>query len=119
MHNVLELDRDHYREGVLRRPRESEQAYVQAFCSDLAVSQTAIVDALDAPVTVYAYPYGLHSQLTEVLLAEQGVKVTLTVEAGLNTVVKGLPQSLRAMKRLTVAEDTSPEELLGLVGGQR
>ncbi|MGE5560786.1 MAG: polysaccharide deacetylase family protein [Chloroflexota bacterium] len=119
MHNTPELDRGHYREGVLPRRGESEQEYIRAFREDLEASRSAIESALGTPVTVYAYPYGIHTDLTEVLLAEMGIKITLTVEEGTNTVVKGLPQTLRAMKRLEVGADTSPEELLLYLGGLR
>jgi hypothetical protein len=47
-----------------------------------------------------------------------GIKVTLTVEQGINVIVKGLPQSLRALKRCTVGEDMSPVELLDYLEGR-
>jgi len=35
---------------------------------------------------------------------------------GMNTVVKGLPQSLNAMKRINVAENTTSELLIETLG---
>ena len=119
MHHVPELDRDVYRQGVLPKPGENEERYIEEFRADFASSREAIEDALHAPVTVYAYPFGLNTELTEVLLSEMGVKVTLTVEEGINTIVKGLPQSLRGLRRCSVSENLSPSALLDYVEGLR
>lgn len=62
-----------------------------------------------------SYPLGKYSDLTEVVLKELGVKVTLTTEPGVNTLIKGLPQCLQALKRIPVDENTSPEALLKLL----
>lgn len=118
MHNT-ELDGDGYRQGVLRKPGETEEEYIRAFKADVAACMKGIEEGAGVTPTVFAYPYGLYSDLSEVLLSEAGIKVTLTVEPGMNTVVKGLPQSLRALTRLTVGEDLSPEALLDLLEGLR
>ena len=96
MHNCKELDQDDYRKGVHQKPRESEEEDIAKFRADVEASRRAIEDALGTQVTVYAYPFGYYTQLSEVLLWEMGIKVTLTVEEGINVVIKGLPQSLRA-----------------------
>lgn len=114
MHNSRELDLEHYREGILPMAGESEDKYASVFRADLEASCTGITKALGTPVTVYTYPFGLHTELSEVLLSGTGIKVTLTSEAGRNTVVKGLPQSLRCLKRWSVEEDTSPSRLIEL-----
>lgn len=119
MHNSPELDRERYRRGVLRIAGEDEMEYIAAFRADLEASRSAIERALGTTVTTYAYPFGLHTYFTEVLLSEMGIKVSLTVEEGMNTLVKGLPQSLLCLKRCSVGEDLSPEELVQYLEGLR
>jgi peptidoglycan/xylan/chitin deacetylase (PgdA/CDA1 family) len=118
MHNSKELDPEDYRRGVYQKPGESEEEYIAKFRADVEASRSAIEDALGTRVTVYTYPFGYYTQLSEVLLSEMGIKVTLTVEQGINVIVKGLPQSLRALKRCTVGEDMSPVELLDYLEGR-
>ncbi|HPZ77920.1 MAG TPA: polysaccharide deacetylase family protein [Bacillota bacterium] len=117
MHNSKELDQDDYRKGVYQKPGESEEEYIAKFRADVEASRRAIEDALGTRVTVYAYPFGYYTQLSEVLLWEMGIKVTLTVEEGINVVIKGLPQSLRALKRCAIGEHMSPIELIDYLAG--
>ncbi|NMA34135.1 MAG: polysaccharide deacetylase family protein [Clostridiaceae bacterium] len=111
MHNSETLDSD-YRQGVYMKTGESEGEYIAAFRSDFERSRKEIEANTNSKVIAYAYPNGFYTTLSEVLLSEMGVKITLTVEEGMNTVIKGLPQSLRAMKRYRVAEDISGSELV-------
>jgi len=111
MHNVEQLDAD-YRQGVCMKPGESEEEYIAAFRSDFERSRKEIEEKTGARVIAYAYPNGWYTTLSEVLLSKMGVKITLTVEEGMNTVIRGLPQSLRAMKRYRVNNDISGSELV-------
>lgn len=117
MHNT-DLDGDGHRQGVLQKPGETEEEYIAASKADVAACMRMIEEGVGVPPTVFAYPYGLYTDLSEVLLSEAGIKVTLTVEPGMNTVVKGLPQSLRALKRIPVGE-LSPDALLEQLEGLR
>ena len=61
-----------------------------------------------------SYPQGQYSVLSEVTAAECGIQATLVTETGRkNTLIKGLPQSLRVLSRSNVTESTTDEELLG------
>jgi peptidoglycan/xylan/chitin deacetylase (PgdA/CDA1 family) len=111
MHHTEQLDRD-FRQGVYRKAGESEQEYISAFCSDFERSKKEIEENTGGKVIAYAYPYGLHTTLSEVLLSEMGVRITMTIEEGMNTVVKGLPQSLRAMKRYRIDDSISGSEIV-------
>jgi peptidoglycan/xylan/chitin deacetylase (PgdA/CDA1 family) len=117
MHQVAEYDGDGCRKGVYMLAGESEEEYIAAFREDFHKSAAGIEGALGDPVTLYAYPYGYRSELTEVLLSEMGVKVTLTADAGINTVVVGLPQSLRAMKRCGISDEIAPDEIVDYLKG--
>ena len=103
------------RENILQLSGESEEAYVQALTEDFTRSRALLEDATGRPVDVLAYPAGQYSTLAQVTLQSLGVHVTLSTNPGVNTVVKGLPQTLYAMLRFGITEDVSPEALLNMI----
>ena len=103
------------RENILQLSSESEEAYVQALTEDFTRSRALLEDATGQPVDVLAYPAGQYSTLAQVTLQSLGVHVTLSTNPGVNTVVKGLPQTLYAMLRFGITEDVSPEALLNMI----
>ena len=103
------------RENILQLSSESEEAYVQALTEDFTRSRALLEGATGQPVDVLAYPAGQYSTLTQVTLQSLGVHVTLSTNPGVNTVVKGLPQTLYAMLRFGITEDVSPEALLDMI----
>ena len=104
------------RENILPLAGESEEAYVQALTEDFTKSRAQLEDTTGQPVDVLAYPAGQYSTLAQVTLQELGVHVTLSTNPGVNTVVKGLPQTLYAMLRFGITDDTTPAALLALIG---
>ncbi len=103
------------RENILQLSSESEEAYVQALTEDFTRSRALLEGATGRPVDVLAYPAGQYSTLAQVTLQSLGVHVTLSTNPGVNTVVKGLPQTLYAMLRFGITEDVSPEALLNMI----
>ena len=103
------------RENILQLLGESEESYVQALTEDFTRSRALLEDATGQPVDVLAYPAGQYSTLAQVTLQSLGVHVTLSTNPGINTVVKGLPQTLYAMLRFGITEDVSPEALLDMI----
>ena len=103
------------RENILQLSSESEEAYVQALTEDFTRSRALLEGATGQPVDVLAYPAGQYSTLTQVTLQSLGVHVTLSTNPGVNTVVRGLPQTLYAMLRFGITEDISPEALLDMI----
>ena len=103
------------RENILQLSSESEEAYVQALTEDFTRSRALLEDATGRPVDVLAYPAGQYSTLAQVTLQSLRVHVTLSTNPGVNTVVKGLPQTLYAMLRFGITEDVSPEALLDMI----
>ena len=103
------------RENILPLPGEGEEAYVQALTEDFTRSRAQLESATGQPVDVLAYPAGQYSTLAQVTLQSLGVHVTLSTNPGVNTVVKGLPQTLYAMLRFGITEDVSPEALLDMI----
>ena len=103
------------RENILPLPGESEEVYVQALTEDFTRSRALLEDAAGQPVDVLAYPAGQYSTLAQVTLQSLGVHVTLSTNPGVNTVVRGLPQTLYAMLRFGITEDVTPEALLDMI----
>ena len=116
IHEVEGRDPSPIRHGVLQREGESEKDYVEFLREDCARFREAVEPALGHEVDILAYPYGQCTPLSEILLAREGFYATVTTIPGVNTLVKGLPQTLRAMDRYDVeALDLTGEELLALL----
>lgn len=116
IHEVEGRDEAPIRQGVLAREGESEQEYIQFLRGDCKTMNGLFQEAYGRTVGVVAYPYGLHSDLSEVILSECGIYATVTSEPKTNTIIKGIPQSLRAMGRYTVYGETTDRELLVMLG---
>jgi peptidoglycan/xylan/chitin deacetylase (PgdA/CDA1 family) len=114
MHNSEGLDKD-YRQGVYKKPGETDEEYIEAFLDDFRKAEEGIFENTGTRVISYAYPNGYYTTLSEVLLSRMGVRITMTVEEGMNTVIKGLPQSLRAMKRYRMNDGITGDELVELL----
>lgn len=116
MHQVESLDGAGCRKGLIELPGESEDDFIAAVRADYARAQQALAAVRDPKkATVYTYPYGTHSELTEVLLRELGTDITVTTDSGVAQLVRGLPQSLRALKRLEISDGVSGQALLQMM----
>ncbi|MBR4950024.1 MAG: polysaccharide deacetylase family protein [Clostridia bacterium] len=111
MHNSYGLDVD-FRYGVSEKTGETDEEYIENFINDFSKSKNQIETALGTKVTTFCYPFGFENQISEIILSQMGVDVTLDGDFGVNTIIKGLPQSLRLLKRFEPSEETSPQELL-------
>jgi len=115
MHQFGPFEDGPFREGVLQMEGESNKDYIQAFIADFLQAASQIDDMVDQRPFVYSYPYGFFNDTTDRLLRDLGVKVTLTVEEGVNTVVVGSPGALFGMNRLNVPGNMMPEGLLDML----
>lgn len=111
MHDSKDLEAD-ARIGILQKEEEVEADYIEAFRQDYLKSKKDVEEQVGNDVFVFTYPLGKYSNLSEALLRELGNKISLTTEPGVNTVVKGLPQSLNGLKRINVASGLSGEEII-------
>lgn len=111
IHEVEGRDQAPLRKGVLQKENESEEDYIAFLQEDQKTMESLLGDS----AKILAYPYGLASELSEVVLSRMGVYMTLTTEARVNTLVKGLPQSLRQLGRFRVKEEQSGEALLAML----
>lgn len=112
MHQVEIYDGIDYRYGTLKKDSENEKDYLEVVKKDYLKLKNIIEEEVNNDVFVFTYPYGFRDDITEALLRELDNKVTVTVDEGINEIVKGLPQSLYSMKRINVTENILSEELI-------
>ena len=108
IHQVEGRDSEPLRANALKLPTESEDDYVEYLRQDMAAMTELIGDSAQ----MLAYPGGACDELAEVVLSQLGVEVTLTTEHKLNTLVQGLPQSLRQLGRVYAENIETPQALI-------
>lgn len=115
LHQVSGLDEAPIRSGVLQMDGESEADYIRFLRQDCRQMQ----QLLGYTPGVLAYPYGAFSQLSEAILNEMGIWATVTINEKCNTIIQGVPQSLRQLGRFYMSEDISAQELLLQIEGSQ
>ena len=115
MHQYELYEDGPFREGVLRMEGESEEEYIAAFNNDFERAASQIEAMVGKRPFVFSYPYGFFSDMTDGLLIDMGVKVTLTIEEGPNIVERNSPDSLLSLNRINVPGNTAPEDLLRIL----
>ena len=115
MHQFELYEDGPFREGVLQMEGESDDEYIKAFIFDFERAAAQIKAMVGTRQFVFSYPYGLLNEQSDQLLGDMGVKATLTVDEGINIVVRGSPETLFDMKRLNVTGDMIPADLLRMI----
>ena len=110
-----EPDPDACREGILQQSGESEENYIASLRRDTETFIDIYEQNMGYRPFVFAFPYGKHDTLAEVLLLEYGFKMTFTTQTGSNEIIKGLPQSLYGLRRYTVSGEMSGNDLVELL----
>lgn len=119
MHQVVSLDGEGCRAGVAPLSGETEDDFIKALRMDCDMSRILLSSETENElIKAYTYPYGKYSELTEAVLEEQGYQVTVTINSGIAQAVKGLPQSLKALPRITMTDSMTNEELLETIAGK-
>ena len=103
------------RKGVLRMSGESEEAYIEAFGNDFTLIENLIREATGEEVFAFAYPHGALDRHSATLLRNSGVEMTFTMKPGINTLIRGLPQSLLELKRFTVTDEMAGADVLEMI----
>lgn len=116
MHQDSSIEPGPFRFGVLRMSGESLDDYIEAFNKDFEESAAQIESISGERPFVYSYPFGECNKLTEKLLLEDGVKVTLTTKKGSNIVTRGSPKSLFGLRRYNVFGNMTADRLLSMIG---
>ncbi len=107
------------RENIMLFDGESEWDYADLLEDDVSEENELINKITGEDACALAYPCGRYCELTAAVLRECGIKMTFTTEGGINTVVKGLPQSLMQMKRFIMFENVDADYMLKLISGQK
>lgn len=115
MHQVAAVDGDDCRRGVLQMHGEAEPDYIAALTQDYTRAQEQLAGLPGEVLPVFTYPFGAYSELSERVLQELGVQVTVTTEGGANRLVKGEPETLRLLHRIHVWRGTKPDMLLSRI----
>ena len=119
MHQHQLYEEGPYREGILQMEGESDDGYIAAFIADFERAAAQIEAITGTRPFVFSYPYGLLNDQSDQLLSDMGVKATLTVDEGVNTVVRGSPETLFRLNRLNVTGDMTPQDLLKMIENGR
>ena len=100
------------RETLLPFDGETDANYEAAVEADFAESRELLESITGQPVNALAFPEGAYVTLTQDALRSAGAELTFTTVRAVNTVVKGLPQSLCAMPRFGMTESTDMTALV-------
>ena len=107
------------RTSALPLEGESEADYAAVLLADLERYAQERETELGEGFCALAYPGGYYNDLTEVLIHQAGIPVTLSIRTdSRNVLVRGLPQSLYALCRWNMTERTGAAELLSIVNGE-
>ena len=111
IHQVAGRDPEPIRQGVLQLEGESDWEYADFLKEDCRKME----QLLGKQPGILAYPYGRCSELSENVLREMGIWATVTIEGKTNTLVRGLPQSLRQMGRYYMSESITGQALVDML----
>ena len=100
------------RETLLPFDGEADADYEAAVEADFAESRELLESITGEAVNALAFPEGAYVTLTQDALRSAGAELTFTTVRAVNTVVKGLPQSLCAMPRFGMTESTDMTALV-------
>ena len=103
------------RENLKMLPGDTEESYIAMLRDDIDRFCVAYAEGVGGSTSLFSYPYGEVTTEAAVVLQENGFRVTVTTEPGVNTLVRGLPQSLLGLRRFTVSGDQTAEDVLNLL----
>ncbi len=103
------------RRGVLRHEGESHEDYVKAFENDC----DKMSKLLGYTPVAFAYPYGEYNEESHQILKDLGFVATVTIDEGINTIVRGDPDSLYNLKRFNMTNETTPQELIQTIKNEK
>lgn len=91
--------------------RGDEKKYIAYLKNDIKRFEDELKDLL-SPYKSMAYPSGLHDDLSDVIVKENGYDITFTTNEGDDILLKGLKQSMFSMNRINVSNETDLDQLL-------
>ena len=104
------------RECMLPLEGESDADYAEVLRADLAAYEEERIRELGEGFLALSYPEGQYSVLTEVLIHQAGIPLTMSSDTDRrNILVRGLPQSLYALCRYDITDGVTGEMLAELL----
>ena len=100
------------RDGVLPLEGETDEAYRAALREDARLFRERREGRVATPLTALAYPFGYYNKEADQVLAEEGIRITFTIEEHSNRLQTGKPMCLRMMGRYNVSESWTGEALV-------
>ena len=119
MHENPDYETGEVRENMARLYGESMDHYIDALRDDISKSMASLEDITGKRVFALSFPNGYHNDLVRAILNEEQIPITLSIDNKINTVVKGLPQSLTALGRINVVGGKSGADLIEMIDSLR
>ncbi len=119
MHENPDYETDEVRENMARLDGESMDNYIDALRYDISISMASLKEITGKRVFALSFPNGYHNDLVRAILNEEQIPVTLSIDNKINTVIKGLPQSLTALGRINVVGGKSGADLIEMIDSLR
>lgn len=116
-HQSSEFEKNEFvRESVLPFPYEDAESYTEFLENDFYSFDTALFNSTGTHTYALAYPHGDYSEESEEILKNLGVKITFSTKYDTpNIITQGMPDTLRALKRFTIAQNISADELVPMI----
>ncbi len=111
IHQAAGLEEGPVRQGILPLEGETEEDYIRYLRQDCQKME----ELLGYTPGILAYPGGNATELSEVILSEMGIWCTLTIVEKTNTIIQGMPQSLRQLGRYYMKESITASDLIRLL----
>ncbi len=111
MHQSESYETGDARTTMAQLKGESETEYLEAIRSDIVRSKEQLREITGEEVRVLSFPQGYYNDNILAVLREEGVVMSVSTNWGVATVVKGLEQSLYAMKRIG-ADNMTADQLI-------
>ena len=96
---------------------ETEEEYIDTVREDLIMSREFLERLREDNVLALSYPKGKITDNAARIAVEEGYTVTFSTNWGVQELVRGLGQSLYAVKRNHISNDVTAERLLEIVQG--
>ncbi len=96
---------DKIRTTAVKLENESDEEYEKALREDFE-KISELFEILQKDIEIVAYPYGKYTELSNQVLKEFGVKLTLSTIAGTNKIERNNSECLYNLKRYTIYENS-------------
>lgn len=115
MHQLTGLDGEDCRQGALPLPGEDYETYRAAFISDHLACQALLDQAGGEDIPVFTYPYGYANDLSERVLDELNIPISLSTRRGIAEVSVHNSATLRMLPRLSISHLVTADDLIHMI----